>query len=193
MTNYLPGHVENGFMLVGSKSSIDCAWRPCVHISEEVSDVLFGFALGRTAEGRRKDRVDGKVGYRESSTILMNDYTGLCAEYAVAKYLGTTFELRYDPRNVYPDLEPDIQVRSTSHLHGGLIIRPHEAHKRDRHVLGILHREYVAIVGWVQGSDVVAASEGHDWWESDHWRVPGLQTKPMSEFKVPEPSPLRWL
>lgn len=192
--------VESGsqsWMLMGGRSG-DIAddasfWVPCVHIAEETATALTAFTVQRVAEGRRMGRADGKVGFREPEAIAVDDYRGLVGEYGVSLYLGMPFQLRYDPHNECADIGDDIQVRSTSHLHGGLIIRPHEKHRDQRHVLAIVHREYVAIAGWKSGSTVMNLGREHSWWNVDgYWKVPQRDLDPMSTFSVPERPAPRW-
>ena len=191
------GDVENGWMCVGTRAdSVDYErqlWRPAIEIRDEAADALRAFAHGRVVEGRRTGRKDGKVGKRTPEQILTNDYQGLVAEYAVCLYLDTAFQMRYDPMNEFADVEPDLQIRSTHHLHGGLIIRPHERHRHARHILVIVHRQHAAIVGWKHGRDVLDLSNAHEWWRPEgYWLVPQHDLEPMSKLDMPPRLAPRW-
>lgn len=186
------------WMLMGGRNGgiadSGALWVPCVHIAAEAVATLTAFSVQRVVEGRRSARADGKVGYRAPEAIAVQDYMGLVAEYAVSLYLDMPFRFRYDPINEYADIGDDIQVRSTDYLHGGLIIRPHERHRDQRHVLAVVHREYVAIVGWKNGADVLDLGREHSWWDQhyNYWKVPQWELAPMSTFVVPERSAPRW-
>lgn len=119
--------------------------------------------------------IDNKKHAEQSDWSI--DIDGACAEIAVAKYRG----LYWTPTNgtfKLPDLG-DLQIRSTSHLSGHLIVRPNDT-KNERFILVRTAPPSFTICGWYWASDAKADR----YWRQDSWWVPQSDLHDIAQIET---------
>lgn len=97
---------------------------------------------------------------------------GAMAEMAVAKLLD-----KYFPNDFKTDISHDIEVRTTRHPNGCLIVRQNDSDAK-RYVLVICETPKFHIIGWVWGSD----AKRPEYWRAPNGR-PGAYFVPQSALK----------
>lgn len=79
------------------------------------------------------------------------DILGICGEIALAKYLNVYWEPNITGGFAY-DIYPNIQVRTTKHENGRLIVHQKD-NDNDRYFLVYANNDIFTIKGWIFGKD----------------------------------------
>lgn len=98
-------------------------------------------------------RLDAATTYRRSMVErVTEEITGAAGEMAVAKWSGRFFVPSVNTYHRVPDCLGDVEVRSTRHSDGHLIVRDNDAPDR-RYVLAIIGDDSVRLAGWIVGTE----------------------------------------
>ena len=103
---------------------------------------------------------------------INQEITGACAELIVARYLGVYWVPSVNTFHKTPDIEPNIEVRSTVRMNGRLPVRKNDADDR-WYFLVIGRPPTMTIAGYIQGG----AAKRDEWWDDPNdyrpsWFVP---------------------
>jgi hypothetical protein len=135
--------------------------------------------------GTARARNSRKSGFEDRSHItaeeerLATDINGAAAELAASKATGLRWLMSCSGEP--GDLEGEVEVRCTSHEHGGLIVR--ERDRDGRIVLLVVGKiPTFRIVGWKRTEE--ARREEFRWRES--WLVPQARLTPFTASKIRE-------
>jgi len=114
-----------------------------------------------TEMGEKRHKYDNTIGakgaYNISKKMNSNaafDIQGCIAEYAVSLLLKKEWiGFAEDFQNIEADVGDNLQIRSTYHPHGNLILHPKDADDQ-RFILVRLHDlPTIDVVGWIMGED----------------------------------------
>lgn len=126
---------------------------------------------------------DNASTYRRSMLERLDqEVVGACGEIAVGKLVDRWYVPSVNAFHVIPDCLEDVEVRSTKHRDGCLIVRDNDAPDR-RYVLAVMDGNAVRLVGWILGSEARRA----EWKRDPHghrpaWFVPQLELRGMCEL-----------
>lgn len=127
---------------------------------------------------------------RTTEQRIEHEIGGAAGELATARFLGLgKFNLLAPYARKAPDIEPDIEVRSTRWMNGHLCIRQRDQFGR-RYVLAItaLLRDYrlVRLAGWIHGSDAMKEKYLDLSYGTPEWWVPWRDLHPMEMLERPD-------
>lgn len=127
--------------------------------------------------------LDAATTYKRSmAERISEEITGAAGEMAVAKWSGRFFVPSVNTFHRVPDCLGNVEVRSTRHSDGHLIVRDNDATDR-RYVLAIVATD-VTLAGWILGKDAQRPewrrasrrSDRQAWWvpqselqQMEHW------------------------
>lgn len=146
-----------------------------------------------TALGRERNRCALAAGYKDKAVepgeVLQDPVrkhiNGVLGEMAVAKALGMPYEGTLNTYKTGGDVG-DLQVRSTPHPDGGLIVRPTDR-DTDTFVLVTGGPDEFEVSGWLVGWDAMKPQ----WWDTMKkkdrppcWLAPRRALHPLSELKI---------
>ena len=129
-------------------------------------------------------RLDHATTYRRSMVErVAEEITGAAGELAVGKWSGRFFVPSVGTFHRVPDCLGDVEVRSTRHADGHLIVRDNDAPDR-RYLLAIVGDESVRLAGWIVGME----AKRDEWRRASQrstrpaWWVPQGELRPMGEW-----------
>ena len=119
--------------------------------------------------------------------IMSRDIGGILAEIVVGRHFDRSFLPAVNTFHRQADVGADIEVRSTPHLNGSLILRDNDDPER-RYVLVICDpMQGFKVKGWVYGYE----AKTNEWAKTDagrpHWRYKGA-LRPFSKLTLARPA-----
>ena len=120
---------------------------------------------------------------RDYNERLLKDISGACGELAVAKAINRYWAPSVNTFHNKPDIEPNIEVRSTARAENCLIVRDNDPEDR-YYFLVIGEPPTFQILGYMKGSD----AKRDEWRRNPHghrpaWFVPQEALTPIKEGK----------
>lgn len=155
-------------------------------ITLEFEDVLLSI---KHAELRRyeaicaglKDRFYGS--HLSDVEILKREAAGVCAEIAVAKWLGLKLALRLNSFHNEADIGHDIEVRSILNPQRGLALRKNDNMTR-RFILVHVGRCKAKLLGWIYGYEGMEPEYlSNPYGKGEVWYVPQGRLYEMNTFE----------
>ena len=123
-----------------------------------------------TVVGTARQRRASEQGFRERSHVSTDkrlglDVQGAAAELAASKYLRLVWNFGCEGAKEEADLYPNVEVRTTRHLGGRLIVRPQDIDDRP-YVLVVGELPTFRVVGWAYGHEAKREEPRAD---GSHW------------------------
>jgi hypothetical protein len=116
-------------------------WKWCVDV-----------ANARMTISNEKELNHASTYRRDHLERITQEITGACGELAVAKFLGKYWSPSVNTFHSFPDIEPNIEVRSTVLTTGCLPVRDNDADDR-YYFLAVGTPPTMTVVGYIRGSD----------------------------------------
>lgn len=116
---------------------------------------------------------------------VREELIGVAGELAVAKYRGQFFIPGINTFHCKSDCGSDIEVRSTSHPDGHLIVRDNDSPGR-RYVLAVVDGKGIRLAGWMTGENARRPEWRRASKRSDRpaWWVPQEELKDVKEMDL---------